>query len=149
MEALLRIGAAATAAGLTVHTVRFYEDAGILPPARRAASGYREYSQGDVRRLRLVRNARALGVPLAELQSLVRDLESARCDEYVPRLAAIIARQQGAMEEKLAALLALKVELDTFATYLDGLPLESAHSLVRDCPSCPLLDEEPCNDARC
>ena len=51
MEAPLSIGQLARAAGVTDKTIRFYEQIGVLPAARRSASGYRQYSRSDADRL--------------------------------------------------------------------------------------------------
>ncbi|MSQ27769.1 MAG: MerR family transcriptional regulator [Dehalococcoidia bacterium] len=49
------IGELADAAGVTAKTIRFHEEKGMLPPARRSGSGYRLYGDADIRRLRLIR----------------------------------------------------------------------------------------------
>ena len=52
----MRIGAVAKQAGVSVDTVRFYERVGVLPPAQRTDSGYRDYAPGTVERIRLTRD---------------------------------------------------------------------------------------------
>ena len=47
----MRIGQLAAATGTTTRTLRFYENSGLLPPADRAANGYRDYGQDAVSRL--------------------------------------------------------------------------------------------------
>ena len=65
------IGRLAQATGVSAKTIRFYEEAGVLPPARRAANGYRQYDESDVRRLRFIRNARVLDFSLEELKEVL------------------------------------------------------------------------------
>ncbi|WP_053731939.1 MerR family transcriptional regulator [Nocardia sp. NRRL S-836] len=59
-----QIGELARLTGLTVRTIRFYSDSGLIPPADRTAGGYRTYDADAVARLKLVRTLRDLGVDL-------------------------------------------------------------------------------------
>ena len=68
----MRIGEAARRAGVRVVTVRFYEAEGLLPPAERTASGYRELPESIVQRLRFIRRAQELGFSLAEIREFLR-----------------------------------------------------------------------------
>ena len=91
-----RIGALATAAGLTVDTLRFYEREGLLPPAFRTAGGFRLYPPEIAERLRFIKQARELGLSLREIRQLVepdngqccavRDVIAARLAEVDERL---------------------------------------------------------------
>ena len=68
---LLSIGELARRTGLTVKTVRFYADRGIVPPACRSPAGHRHYDPGAVARLQLVRTLRELGLDLATIRRVV------------------------------------------------------------------------------
>ena len=68
----LTIGKLATAAGVGIDTVRFYERAGLLKKPQRTAAGYRLYAGSDVARLRFIRRAKALGFSLDEIAELLR-----------------------------------------------------------------------------
>src|SRR3954469_10166769 len=65
------IGDLARRTGLTVKTVRFYSDRGIVVPTGRSAAGYRVYGARALARLRLVRTLRDLGVDLATIRKVV------------------------------------------------------------------------------
>ena len=67
----LSIGNVAKRVGISVDTVRFYEKKGLLPLAPRRESGYRDYPEDTVRRLRFIRNAREIGFTLDEIQGLL------------------------------------------------------------------------------
>ncbi|MEU0194990.1 heavy metal-responsive transcriptional regulator [Streptomyces afghaniensis] len=77
----MRIGELATAAGLTTKTIRFYEQAGLLPAPPRTPVGYRDYPPHTVARLSFVRDAQAAGLTLAEIRSVLalRDSGQAPC----------------------------------------------------------------------
>jgi MerR family gold-responsive transcriptional activator of gol and ges genes len=74
MEAPLSIGQLARAAGVTDKTIRFYEQIGVLPAARRSASGYRQYSRSDADRLVFIRRGRTLSLSLSDLKALTAEL---------------------------------------------------------------------------
>jgi arsenate reductase len=89
-------------AGVAPSAVRFYEDAGVLPAARRRANGYRAYVDADLARLRLVVALRRLGlapVDAGRLASLCIDRAEVDID-----LASLIAAQRAAIERQRADL---------------------------------------------
>ncbi|WP_141579712.1 MerR family transcriptional regulator [Actinomadura sp. WMMA1423] len=65
------IGELARRTGLSVRTIRFYSDAGVVPPTRRTEAGYRLYDADAAARLDLVRTLRDLGVDLATVQRVL------------------------------------------------------------------------------
>lgn len=67
----LSIGQLAKRAGVRVDTVRYYERDGLLSPAGRLASGYRRYGDTEVKRLRFIRRAKALGFSLDDVRELL------------------------------------------------------------------------------
>ncbi|MFC9331606.1 MerR family transcriptional regulator [Kitasatospora sp. NPDC057015] len=70
-DSLRSIGELARLTGLTVKTIRFWSDAGVLPPTDRTPAGYRLYGQEALARLGLVRTLRDLGVDLAAIRRLL------------------------------------------------------------------------------
>jgi len=56
---------------MTTKALRYYERVGLLPPANRTASGYRDYSDAVLDRLRFIRAARALGLTLGEIRGII------------------------------------------------------------------------------
>lgn len=71
MKASLTIGKMAEAAGVGVETVRFYQRSGLLVEPKRPASGYREYGQTDVARIRFIKRAQTLGFSLEDIRGLL------------------------------------------------------------------------------
>src|SRR5690606_38774825 len=67
----MTIGRLAEKAGVNIDTIRYYERNGLLPPAVRRPSGYREYRDTDVQRLRFIRRAKDLGFRLGEINELL------------------------------------------------------------------------------
>ncbi|MFC0625118.1 MerR family transcriptional regulator [Kribbella deserti] len=70
-DTLYSIGELARRTGLTVKTVRFYSDRGIVEPLDRSPAGYRRYGTDAVARLDLVRTLRELGLDLATIQKVL------------------------------------------------------------------------------
>ena len=79
----MKIGELARLAQCSVETVRYYEKAGLLPPAARSGANYRHYGDAHVARLRFIRNCRELEMTLEEIRTLVHlKLDSERdCGE--------------------------------------------------------------------
>ena len=67
----LGIGQLAKRAGVAIDTVRYYERNQLLVPAGRLASGYRRYGETELKRLRFIRRAKALGFSLEEIRALL------------------------------------------------------------------------------
>ena len=67
-----RSGELAKRAGVSTDTLRHYERLGLLPRPRRRENGYREYPGEALARVRLIRNALAIGLTLAELEPILR-----------------------------------------------------------------------------
>lgn len=65
------IGQAAEASGISRKMIRYYEETGLLPPVRRSESGYRYYSDDDIRRLQFIRRARDMGFSLERISLLL------------------------------------------------------------------------------
>lgn len=104
------IGEMAQKAGVPVANIRYYEEIGILPPARRGRGGQRRYDESDVERLRFVKNCRELGFPLKQVRSLLRlsEADKRTCNEARD----LAAEQLTIVRRKLIELRALEVELE-------------------------------------
>lgn len=68
---LLTIGQLSRNTGLSVRTIRYWSDAGVLPPATRSSGGYRLYDAAAVARLELVCTLRELGLGLEEVRRVM------------------------------------------------------------------------------
>jgi len=67
----VRIGQVAAEAGMTTKALRYYERVGLLPEADRTASGYRDYPDTVLDRLRFIRAAQAVGLTLGEIKGVI------------------------------------------------------------------------------
>ena len=71
MEEALTIGRLASAAGVGIETIRYYERRGLLSPPTRTPAGYRQFGPDDVWRLAFIHRAKGLGFTLAEIGELL------------------------------------------------------------------------------
>jgi DNA-binding transcriptional MerR regulator len=98
-------------AGVSVDTVRFYERRGVLPPPVRRASGYREYSEATIERIRFAKALSALSFTLDGVADVLRAVDAgiATCERERPRFEAVLAR----IDEKIGRLSAIRRDLVT------------------------------------
>ena len=122
----MNVGAAARRSGLPSKTIRYYEDIGLIRPAR-AENGYREYSGDDIHRLAFLRQARGLGFSIEEcrqVMALYRDKSRASHDVREIAKSHVIA-----IEEKVRELQSMRATLQTL--------IHACHGDER--PDCPIL----------
>ncbi|MBN8812351.1 MULTISPECIES: Cu(I)-responsive transcriptional regulator [unclassified Sphingomonas] len=124
----MNIGQASTASGVSQRMIRHYEKIGLIPTPPRRDSGYRDYSDADVHRLRFIANARDLGFPIEEIQMLLALWsDRGRSSAEVKALATARAAE---LERKAALLEAMRRTLVDLA--------ERCHGDAR--PDCPILE---------
>jgi DNA-binding transcriptional MerR regulator len=150
-EPLLSIGELARRTGLPVRTIRFWSDAGVLPPATRTESGRRLYGAGCVAQVELVATLRELGLGLADVrrvlagQASIAEVAAAHRDAldaqirvlqlHRAAMAVVVKRAAGdeekAMMDKLAQMPAAERRqmIDDFlAEVFEGLEPSPAHA---------------------
>jgi DNA-binding transcriptional MerR regulator len=65
---VLRISEAAERTGLSAHTLRYWERAGLLEPVSRNGSGHRRYAEEDLERIKFLTKLRATGMPIRQVR---------------------------------------------------------------------------------
>jgi DNA-binding transcriptional MerR regulator len=65
----LTISGAARASGVSAHTLRYYERAGLLDPVGRGHSGHRRYGDEDLARIHFLTRLRATGMPIRQIRA--------------------------------------------------------------------------------
>jgi MerR family transcriptional regulator, copper efflux regulator len=125
----MNIGEVATKSGVPAKTIRYYEDVGLIPRARRTGSGYRDYGDRDLATLRFVQRARSLGFSVKDVGALLALWnDSARASAEVKALAGDHVKE---IDRKLAELRSMR------RTLVDLM--ERCHGDER--PDCPILDD--------
>ncbi len=98
----MRIGELARRTGVPPKTLRFYESSGLIPPPPRTPSGYRDYPDECVERVRFVKTAQAAGFTLAEIRGILA--HSDRGERPCGAVKRLIALRMEEVERKLKAL---------------------------------------------
>jgi DNA-binding transcriptional MerR regulator len=106
MGTFLTIGEVAASSGESRDTIRYYERIGLVPKPVRTAAGYRQYREGVVNRLALIRNAQRFGFPLREIAGFlgVRDGGGRPCHD----VRAAGGRMLDAIDRQIAELIATR-----------------------------------------
>ena len=112
MAQALTIGQLAQATGVSAKTIRYYEEVGVLPRPSRTTAGYRQYAQQGVHRLRFIRRARALGLPLPHLKALTAVLDGGPRAMVRPRLLVLVRAQLSVVHEQITKLQLLQQQLE-------------------------------------
>ena len=105
-------GDLARATGNTVRTIRFYEEQGLLRPAVVSEGGHRRYTGEDLEKLRLIADLRELGLPLAEIRTVL-DLRAgcATAAEFAARFERVLVGHIEQAQRRLDRLRRVKREL--------------------------------------
>ena len=135
------IGHASRLTGVPSRTIRFYEQAGLLPRANRTESGYRLFGQADLRRLRLIRRARIVGLSLPQVRELADAAFSQSCDRFEERLGALVETRLREVDQTIAELQALRTELHTVQRDLRSASPRTDPCRLDDCESCRFIDD--------
>ena len=124
----MNIGEVSRASGLPAKTIRYYEDIGLVRPARRT-NGYRDFSDQDTHKLAFLGRSRSLGFSIDDcrtLLSLYEDRDRASSD-----VKAVAAEHLERIAQKIDELQALKFTLENLVTRCHG----------DNRPDCPILND--------
>ena len=128
----MSIGQVAAAAAVNIQTVRYYERRGLLSPARRTPSGYRQYNEDAVARLRFIKHAQELGFSPKEIDELLalRVRRGSACDAVERK-----TRQKiDLVEQRIRDLERIKRTLQKLADAC------AARELTQECPILEALE---------
>ena len=125
---ILNIGKAAKLSNLTVKTVRYYADIGLVSPVKNNNTGYRDFSEDDVACLQFVSKARKFNFTIQECEELLSlYLDKNRSSREVK---ALTLEKISEIDVKLLELNDLKKQLSFLADNCKG----------NDRPDCPILN---------
>ena len=133
--ALLQIGEVAKRAGVSLRTVRYYEEIGLLPPASLTSGGIRLYGQREVTRLRFIRRLKALDLSIEEIKmSLGLEPLQGR-SQRVGRTLELLQLQKAKAQEQMAELARLQGEVEEALTNVTRCLTCSTQKCPEACPS--------------
>jgi DNA-binding transcriptional MerR regulator len=118
----LTISDAARASGVSAHTLRYYERAGLLDPVDRARSGHRRYAEDDLARIQFLTKLRSTGMPIRQIRQYA-DLVRRGEDTQEARMAMLVAHRD-----------AVREQLEETARHLDLIERKIDFYRERCCP---------------
>lgn len=129
----LQIGKVARLADVGVETIRYYEREGLIAEPPRKESGYRQYPEETVNRIRFIRRAKELGFSLKEIGELLslRMDPDATCENILERAVVKVTN----IEEKILTLQRMKMALGKLMAACSG------GGPVTECPILEALEE--------
>jgi len=130
----MKIGELAKRSEVPIDTVRYYEREGLIPPPVRRASGYRDYLEVDVDRLRFMRRAKNLGFTLHEIRDLLSLTAMAGDD-----MAALKSHAQAKLQDVDERIRALTKMRDALGALVHACP---GHGALERCPILAALSED-------
>ncbi len=128
----LSIGKLAQAAGVNIETIRYYQRRGLLDEPPKPLSGFRRYLPEQVKRLRFIKRAKALGFTLDEVRALLTLDAACTCSET----RALAVRKLALIERKIADLVAMRQVLGGLVEQCD------AGDGGSDCPIIDVLNRD-------
>lgn len=131
----MNIGQAATKAGTSAKTIRYYESIGLIPAPPRTESGYRDYGMREVETLRFVARARSLGFSIEDVSALLELYRDHKQPASEVRRIAEVAISR--IESKLTELQSMHRTL----SHLVHQCQHGAQGAHGKRPDCPILDD--------
>ena len=125
---ILNIGKAARLSNLTVKTVRYYADIGLVKPLRNISTGYRDFSEDDLAQLQFISKARKFNFSIQECEELL-SLYSDK-NRSSKEVKALTLEKISELDAKLHELKNLRHQLSFLANNCKG----------NDRPECPILN---------
>ena len=124
----MNIGITAQLSGLTVKTVRYYSDIGIIKPQINTNTGYRDFSESDLAKLQFIAKARKFGFSLDNCRELLSLYENT--ERSSKEVKALTLEKIAEIDAKLSELEMLREQLSRLASSCHG----------DDRPNCPIID---------
>ena len=125
----MNIGKAAKLSDLTIKTVRYYANIGLIKPTQNSLTGYREYNEEEVSKLKFIGKARKFDFSINECKELLSLYENK--DRTSKEVKKITLEKVSEIDEKLKDLYNLRNQLNFLANNCNG----------DNRPDCPILDE--------
>ncbi len=134
---LMRIGDVAERTGLSLRSIRHYEDVGLLSPSERSPGGFRLYTEAAVARLLVVRGMKPLDFTLEQMRDLLDVVDGLEDEDAAPEQVAalrarlvdyqeVVGEGVATLRSRLANALALRTALD----HLLSAPADEAVATV-------------------
>jgi len=123
----LQVGDLAKQTGVSVRTLHYYDEIGLLVPSHRTEAGYRLYGEADIMRLQQIVSLRQIGFSLDQIQTCLGQREFS--PHQVVQLHLSRLQEQMALQQQLCA------QLEAIATRLRSTETISIQEFISECLS--------------
>ena len=143
-RALLTTGEMARCSNNTLRTVRFYEEEGILRPARRTEGGHRLFEKTELDRLMFVTDMRMAGLSLEEIKQILEIKQNSSCGSDEARQATrVINLRIEELREKLEVLSRLRADLAASSDIMTACMDCHDARFPTSCDACSVITSQP------
>lgn len=108
--------------GVPKKTLRYWEEIGVLPAPERSPNGYRQYDKGDFKAVKFILSAKAIGLSLGEIKSIMKLKKNEVPCNYVYNL---LVERAEKIEERIENLKSIKLELEQLIKRASQLDLQN------------------------
>jgi DNA-binding transcriptional MerR regulator len=122
----MQIGEVAARTGLSLRTIRYYEEMGLVVPSARTTGGFRLYTEADVDRLTIIKRMKPLGFTLEEMSGLLATLDGLEKAPTEPERAELLDRLSMFHEAARARVDAVREQLEVAEGFAGDLRAELA-----------------------
>jgi len=132
----LQIGEVARRAGVTIRTIRFYEEKGLLTAASATSGGIRLYTERDVNRLLFVRRLKILGLSIDQIKECLGTISDGSTRRVrVENTVELLTMQREKIDEQISALKGIRGEIDASLEKVRGCLRCTRASCPEQCTS--------------
>ncbi len=116
----LKIGELSKRAGVTVRTIRYYEELGLITPTELSVGGFRLYSENDLNRILFLKRFKELGLSLEEIKTLILGSQPGETkSQRIDASYSMLENQLKKINDKITELLKSKVIIEKGLEALD------------------------------
>jgi DNA-binding transcriptional MerR regulator len=128
----MQIGEVAARVGLSLRTIRHWDEVGLVVPSERSAGGFRLYTEADIERLTLVKTLKPLDFSLEQMRELLDTIDAVEADtgadsEHTAELMRRLAMYRAAADGRVEALRAQVQGLEMLSRELRRLTNTARH----------------------
>lgn len=141
-ENLFKIGEIAKIAEITVPTLRYYEEIGVLKSSKRSNTNYRYYKKSDIEIITFIKKAQSIGFTLKEIKLVIS--ERVKGKSPCPKVRELAKRKVEEINQKISELKRMEKDLIKYIVCCDGLDCcekNSKNSKLDVSEVCNLLDK--------
>jgi DNA-binding transcriptional MerR regulator len=139
-DELLTTGDMARLSESTLRTVRFYEQEGLIEPAKRSSCGHRLFTGRELMKLQLALDLREAGLSLQNIKDLFCLKSDCACpEEASQRMSNVLTEQIDTMQQKIAKLRKLREELTAMVSVLTECQSCDEGNFPIACGNCDVL----------